>query len=366
MKFRTKILGAGSIGNHLGNAARELDWSVDLCDIDEAALDRTKTDIYPTRYDSWDDTIRLFPASEAPRGGYDLICIGTPPDSHIDLAMTALEEEPRALLIEKPLCGAGLDRMHELHARAAACGTRVFVGYDHVIGQATQMAVEHLMSGDIGSIETMDVEFREYWGGIFAAHHWLDGPADSYLGFWRRGGGAAGEHSHALNLWQHFAHVVGAGRVVEVGAMAQYVNDERIDYDKIMTFNLKTESGLTGRVVQDVVTSPPRKWGRIQGDNGYVEWNFGFEPGKDKTKFVSGADEPREQVFEKSRPDDFIAELSHIREVVNGDIDASPISLQHGLDTMLVIAAGHRSALESRMVAIDYSKGYRPDALQIL
>ncbi len=31
-----------------------------------------------------------------------------------------------------------------------------------------------------------------------AAHPWLAGPQDSYLGFWRRGGGASGEHSHAI------------------------------------------------------------------------------------------------------------------------------------------------------------------------
>jgi predicted dehydrogenase len=366
MTFRTKIFGAGSIGNHLGNAARVLDWEVDLCDVDVAALERTKADIYPTRYGAWDDAIGLYPAGEAPRGGYDLICVGTPPDSHMDLAMAALDEEPRALLIEKPLCGAGLDGMDELHERASAGGTQVFVGYDHILGKATQMAVEHLMAGGIGAIETMDVEFREYWGGIFAAHPWLDGPADSYLGYWRRGGGASGEHSHALNLWQHFAHVVGAGRVVEVGAMAHYVADGPIDYDKIMTFNLKSESGMTGRVVQDVVTSPARKWGRIQGDNGYVEWNFGFEPGKDQTKYVRAGDEPREHSFEKSRPDDFIAELRHIRDVIENGVNESPISLERGLDTMLVIAAGHRSALENRVVAIDYTRGYRSAALQIL
>ena len=34
---RVKILGAGSIGNHLAHAARVLGWEVTLCDIDPAA-----------------------------------------------------------------------------------------------------------------------------------------------------------------------------------------------------------------------------------------------------------------------------------------------------------------------------------------
>ncbi len=34
--MKVKIFGAGSIGNHLANAARVLGWSVDLCDVDGA------------------------------------------------------------------------------------------------------------------------------------------------------------------------------------------------------------------------------------------------------------------------------------------------------------------------------------------
>ena len=36
--MKIKVLGAGSIGNHLSNAARGLGWAVDLVDIDPAAL----------------------------------------------------------------------------------------------------------------------------------------------------------------------------------------------------------------------------------------------------------------------------------------------------------------------------------------
>jgi predicted dehydrogenase len=85
--YNVKILGAGSIGNHLANASRRLGWNVTLCDKDPAALQRTKDDIYPSRYGQWDESIQLFISSEAPRGGFDLIFIGTPPDSHMDLAI---------------------------------------------------------------------------------------------------------------------------------------------------------------------------------------------------------------------------------------------------------------------------------------
>ena len=66
---KIKIIGAGSIGNHLANAARNLGWDVVVCDIDPEALERMRFDIYPKRYGSWDDKIRLHSVKQAPTGG---------------------------------------------------------------------------------------------------------------------------------------------------------------------------------------------------------------------------------------------------------------------------------------------------------
>ena len=189
--IKVKILGAGSIGNHLSNASRSLGWQVDLCDIDPAALARTQNEIYPVRYGKWDDGIRLFECKDALTGCYDLIIIGTPPDSHIALALEAIKEKPRAILVEKPFCTPDLKGAQELFDLARKNGVAVFTGYDHVVGKASEQFSDIVRSGNLGPIETLDVEFREFWGGIFAAHPWLAGPGDTYLGFWKRGGGAS-------------------------------------------------------------------------------------------------------------------------------------------------------------------------------
>jgi predicted dehydrogenase len=360
---RIKILGAGSIGNHLAHAARRQGWSVDLCDIDPAALERTAQEIYPGRYGEWDSGIGLFHTDDAPCGGYDLICIGTPPDLHISMALATLEERPAALLVEKPLCGPGLEALREFVDKANDVGVPVFVGYDHVVGAAAA-SVADLIGDDLGEVETIDVEFREHWGGIFAAHPWLDGPRDSYLGYWRRGGGACGEHSHAINLWQRFARLVGAGRVVEVSAMLDYVRDGTVDYDRLALLHFKTEGGLIGRVVQDVVTRPIRKFARIQARDGWIEWHCGYRPGCDAVVSHIGDSGLVEQIHEKTRPDDFIRELGHIRDCLDeGTADQSPIALQRGLETMLVVAAAHRSASTGRTIRIDYDLGPTPEAL---
>jgi predicted dehydrogenase len=360
--YQVKIIGAGSIGNHLAHASRRLGWKVTLCDLDAAALARTRTQIYPQRYGHWDDEIVLRNVKDAPREGFDLVAIGTPPDSHVELALDALAGTPRSLLVEKPLCSPALERAEELRKAADARGVRVFVGYNHSVGKACVDALPLL--DQIGAVETLDVETREHWGGILAAHPWLSGPADSYLGFWRRGGGASGEHSHALHLWQHLAHAAGAGRVAEVTASMDYVRTRELDYDRVCLLNLVTENGLLGRVVQDVVTSPPRKWARVQGSDGFVEIAIGQPAGADTLGWRLAGGDAGTRTFQKTRPDDFIQELEHVARVVEGREASTPLSLERGLEAMLVIAAAHLSARERRSVRIDHAAGCVPGALQ--
>ncbi len=362
---RVKVFGAGSIGNHLANASRRKGWEADICDTDSAALDRTREMIYPGRYGKWDSSIGLYTNDKAPVGNYDLIVIGTPPDSHMQLARQAVKEKPKAILVEKPVCTPDLSGAQALYEEAAAAGVKLFVGYDHAVSKSAMM-VSHLLSEQaIGPLDTLDVEFREFWGGIFAAHPWLAGPADTYLGFWKRGGGACGEHSHALNLWQSFAFAAGAGRITEVSAKLQYVDDGKVDFDKLCLVELRTENGLLGRVVQDVVTRPTRKWGRAQGAKGYIEWLCGVKPGTDTVILGKDACEISTTEIHKTRPDDFVEELNHIEAVLDsGDMAKSPIAIERGLDSMLIVAACHKSSAEGRTVKIDYSPGYVESAIK--
>lgn len=360
--YRVKIYGAGSIGNHLAHACRCLDWQVIVCDVSDAALKRMKKDIYPARYGKWDESIQLYKNDVAPSGEFDLILIGTPPDFHLPLALRSLNEHPRAILIEKPACKPNLEFAAEFYQNVSSSQTKVFVGYDHVVGHATRKTEDLIKSGTIGQISTLDVEFREHWGGIFKAHSWLAGPQDTYLGFTEQGGGASGEHSHATNLWQHFAHVVRCGRITEVSAMLQYVSEGRAYYDNLCLINVKTESGFTGRIVQDVVSLPARKRARIQGTQGAIEWVNGYNSEGDAVIVLHPGQEEEVHLIPKKRSDDFIDELKHIETQIN-TAQSSGISLERGLDTMLVVAAAHKSSREKQTVQINYSAGYTLEAL---
>ncbi len=362
---RVKIYGAGSIGNHLAHAARSLGWMVDIFDIDREALARTKEDIYPSRYGLWDESIGLFAIDEDSGNDYDYVFVGTPPDSHMKVALTSLEvDQPKCILIEKPFCTPDLHDAEALYSLSKERNVHVFVGYDHIVGESTSAFSNLLLNKKLGKLITLDVEFREHWGGIFNAHPWLSGPEDTYLGFWDRGGGSTGEHSHALNLWQHFAFIAGQGRAESVCANLQFISDDRVDYDQLSLANITTETGFMGRVIQDVVTKPTRKWARAQAEDGFVELECGFNDGKDRVIYSedSSPDNIQETVFRKTRPDDFIRELKHISESLKKE-EKSPLSIEKGLETMLLISAIYKSSKEGRSVRIRYDKGFTNEAI---
>lgn len=360
--IKVKIYGAGSIGNHLAYACRTKNWDVLICDIAAEALERTKNDIYPSRYGKWDDQIQLTTADSAPDDKFDLVIIGTPPDTHIKLALDILKRNPpRVMLIEKPLARPDLNQCQKLLDIAVATETSVLVGYNHALTQNTVLARKILQDVAIGNPLAINVRWLEHWGGIFTAHPWLNGPQDSYLGFYERGGGAGGEHSHAINIWQHFAHLLGKGRITEVSAMLNMVDTGSVKYDSVFELNVRTEHGLIGSIIQDVITKPSVKMLRIQGDKGFLEWYVNYDKTHDAVFYGDG--QPNETFISKTRPDDFRPEIEHVSDILKGvDID-SPISLERGLDTMMVIAAAYLSNQKRRMVKIDYQAGYSLKAI---
>jgi predicted dehydrogenase len=339
-----------------------------MCDSDPDALRRTRDDIYPSRYGEWDPGIRLSELHAIPQEDFELVIIGTPPDTHLDLAVQVLKNNPpKVLLIEKPLCTPSLEGIQDLVDLQKASGSFVGVGYNHTLTENSRRAARLLEQNTIGNSITISARFREHWGGIFSAHPWLNGPQDTYLGYYDRGGGASGEHSHAINIWQHFTRLIGAGRIIEVSATMDMVNDGVVAYDRICLIHVKTESGLVGDIVQDVVTDPAQKAARIQGTNGFVEWLVNVDADHDAVRYKEEKGALREEMIPKTRPDDFKGEVDHIESILSGLVhQGSPISLERGLDTMLVIAAAHVSQRKNKPVRINYDKGYSLEAIELL
>lgn len=342
------VFGAGSIGNHLTHACRHHGWHVTLCDIDEAALSRTKSTIYPGRYGAWDPAVNAVLSTEVPHNQYDLVVIGTPPASHTALIEESLKYSPKAVLVEKPVSDPSPETLRKLSEASLPENIQFFVGYDHAVSEAAGIISDRLMNPDVGDLLSIDVDFREYWGGIFAAHYWLAGPQDSYLGYWDQGGGCLSEHSHALHLWLTIARWAGRGDVQTLQATLTYEGDGNVLFDNVASINLRTKCGMVGRVVQDVITNPPRKTVDIQCRNARITWKIGAPKG-DEIRVAYSSGEVEDQIIQKKRPDDFIRELDHINQCLDQGSNAnSPINLSTGIEVMTYITAAHEQNVRER------------------
>jgi predicted dehydrogenase len=111
-------------------------------------------------------------------------------------------------------------------------------------------------------------------------------------------------------------------------------------------------------VAQDVITEPVKKRVQIQFTKGFLKILInGWENG-DLLRYTHAKANSVEEKILKSRPDDFFAEILHIREILENRVLAceSPISLERGLNTMRVLHAAHLSQQERKAIRIDYRR----------
>jgi predicted dehydrogenase len=364
MSSNVAIIGAGSIGNHLAYSCRKLDWHVDVFDTDATALSRFRSDIYPSRYGIFDEAIQLKGMSEfgvSQDRAYEVILIGTPPDTHYSVLLKALVLKPKVIMIEKPITGPDMNqiaKMREIFKNNPQ--TTFLCGYNHKVNIVTKVAEQLIRDSMAGDFVSLEVSWQESWAGILKAHPWLENHNSSYLGFYKRGGGALFEHSHGLDIWLHFSRILNLGRVHEVSAVASFENDVsgKPQYDTSIEINLKTTKSFKGTVKQDVTTLPSKKQVEIQtklhklviGFNDHALGDFVV-----LTELRTG-DEVFRLSAEKSRPFDFDLEIHEISRVLtlmrNNENAVSNLSGELGLETAHIASVSMESALSGVNIKI--------------
>ena len=124
----------------------------------------------------------------------------------------------------------------------------------------------------------------------------------------------------------------------------EFQKERDAEYDAIFSLHVKTVEGFYGRIIQDVVTQPTRKWARVQGTKGALEWHANQGDKGDVVQLVALDGKVEEFLFPKTRPDDFIREMEHIDGVLSGRLPNNSIGLEQGIATMRVIAAGYQAS----------------------
>lgn len=356
--MKVGIYGAGSIGNHLAFSSRKIGADVTVCDVSPDALSRFEKQIYPMRYGKFDPMIRLISRESFLNQQFDVIFIGTPPDSHLALLREALLLHPKVICIEKPLVPPKIEEIQEFAQILKKTDTVVLAGYNHRVGRNTVLALDMLSRFPIGKITRLESVVLESWDGILKAHPWLKGPEDSYLGYTDRGGGATFEHSHGIDLWCLFAERLNLGRIKSLRAKADIVSNRKGGkYDESISIDLVTESGIPGKIRQNVTNTYAEKWVEVSGEDGTVRSSVGIAPGIDEVTWKLNKDEAVSIKchINKVRYDDFDLELKEINRIV-GDrnkLNDSVLSAYSGLMSALIGLAALESARNNQEAEIN-------------
>ena len=334
--MKARIFGAGSIGNHLSNALRKLNYAVEVIDIDKNALIRMKEDIYPTRYGSWDENIEL--KQQPSENIVDLEIIGTPPDTHAEILIQRINQnKSRYWLVEKPFTTPSKKEISELENIIKAQKDNIFVGYNHSISPAFLELISDLESSEEPT--KISCSWTEHWGGIFNAHPWLNGPNDSYLGFKNRGGGALMEHSHGLHLLILLFDIY---KLEIKNINSTILMDKSLNYDKktYLSFEFK-ESEIPSFYTTDVITNEVNKSLNIETKNEAYTVIFGSENGNYDTYIKKNNFIEITKKYKKNRADDFIQEMKLIDNFLKNDSNSDitkNISCELGLKVASVCA----------------------------
>ena len=330
--IKGKIVGAGSIGNHLCYAARSIGWEITVVDIDQVALNRMRSEIYPSRYGAWDTDIQMLTSGEEKINSkdciYDIVFICTPPDSHLKVASEQLvKHEPKYLFIEKPISSPNSSsELEKLKLQANKTGTKILVGYNHRLTPNTNHLVQVIQNNSFGQVKFLRSNFRENWEGILNAHPWISGLNSTYLGNISLGGGALFEHSHGLDLFLYISKICGLELPKISSISMSRFNSDQLDYDENSICIFEFSKNILGIVEQNVFTRPGIKMLEIEFEDVLVKWftnstNAGVEVIDHDGKVVDSL------VYNKKRSDDFQPQIQHIDNLILGSEIYSPIAI---------------------------------------
>jgi len=346
-----KVIGAGSIGNHLTHALRTLNVEVTIVDVDKRALERTRTVTYPERYGSFDTSIKLTHPGDVGDQAFDLCVIGTPPDTHVTIASRELSVGHRALLIEKPLASPGADTLRNFAKLVEQSPTRVLVAYNQRLKTNTAEFLAQAKSLNLGTLTSIFGWMREDWAGILKAHPWLSDATESYLGHTSRGGGALYEHSHAVDFALFIAHALGQGRPETVEATLDTVDHDSGSYDKEAKLSITTTSGIRVTVSQDLYTWPADKSLEAVFTGGELRWEMHGD--HDSVHVTTPDSRTVVTNFPKTRPDDFLPEMAHVIDLLTSEDDTvSPLDFSEALHTSWALEAALTSHATGSPVSI--------------
>ncbi len=328
------IFGAGSIGNHMSFACSKLGYKIFITDKDPSALKRMKDIIYPQRYGKWNKKINQISFKDVYKLkiNFDLIIIGTPPKTHLDLVRKCKEKmKYKKVLVEKPL-SSYLEDFEKLNKEK-----NIFCGYNHSVSPSFQKYLNLIKKADKNRKTLITIKWQESFKGILGAHFWLKNEYDSYLGDIKKGGGAIHEHSHGLHLALFILNQLKIKKYkIKIDNFFKKKKNRPI-YDVMSLINFSSKN-VNLILETDLLEDKPLKKILFYNSEEKITWQNSYLKNKDGIIYEKN-NIYKVYNFKKDRSYEFEREIKHIFNLKNQkQYDNSPLNIKYSIEVMRIIS----------------------------
>ena len=334
------IFGAGSIGNHMTHACVKLGYDVYVTDKNSVALTRMKNQVYPKRYGKWNTSINQVKFSKLNKLNilFDLVIIGTPPSTHIELLKKIKNNlKFKKILIEKPL-STYLENFYQLKNEK-----NLFCGYNHSISSSFQKFLNLIEKQNKKQKILISIKWQESFKGILGAHFWLKNEYSSYLGNVKKGGGAIHEHSHGLHLAIYILNKLKIKNYKFSSNIFFKYKNKKPSYD--VSSILKFENKKVDLILEtDLLEDDALKKITFYNSDAKIIWHNSYQKNLDNVYFEKN-NLIKNYKFKKNRSSEFEKEIKHILNLKNQSQSMnSPLNIEYSIEVMRIISRTLKNA----------------------
>lgn len=277
---------------------------------------------------------------------YDLVCVCTPADTHIELAHEALDAGAH-VFIEKPLAVTS-EGIRTLYLHAIKAKRQVMVACNYRFHPGLMRLEDIVKTGKIG----LPLSARAVMGhDVRASRKGVDYRATYAVRPEKGGGVIVDSGSHVV---EYLAALFGRPTHVQAQAAQKVLTDPVEDYAVLL---LQHSSGVSSLVELDYFSKPKRHLLEVQGSEGWVIWDF---PGNKVEWYTPESGKQSVLVYENAseadmRNDSYVREMeSCIRSIESG---TPPLqSIVQAAHVVRVLEEAKAAALTGNMHTIVYEE----------
>jgi len=310
--MKVLIVGMGSIGKrHVSNLLDiNPNIEIDIFDNIEKKILNIKKEY----------SVNVVEEHSVDSNNYDCVLICTPPSSHIDIALRAVNSGSN-VFIEKPL-SINMDRVNELQELKNKNNIHVFVGYNFRFNKGINLIKKIVEQEKFGKILHMSSYFGQYLPDWKPEQDFKD----NYTAWKKLGGGIVLDSSHEID---YLTWMFGKPKSIQ----SDYIQTDLFpsDTEAICDVILKFEKNILGTIHMDYVRRVYRRTLELLCENAVIEWSLS----KNEIRIFDVAlDSWNINSTGETINDMYVEEMKHVLECVKLNKNSEIISLENGISSL--------------------------------